>query len=61
MQGYMVMSPVKKNNRPGNLMKVLRKLKFRKFKEFIYNLLEARGYKNKVVQFNGSNTDAKSK
>jgi ERCC4-related helicase len=33
----------------------------RRTQEFIYNLLEARGYKNKVVQFNGSNTDAKSK
>ncbi len=33
----------------------------RRTQEFIYNLLEARGYRNKVVQFNGSNTDAKSK
>ena len=33
----------------------------RRTQEFIYNLLEARGYKNKVVQFNGSNTDTKSK
>ncbi len=33
----------------------------RRTQEFIYNLLEARGYKNKVVQFNGSNTDGKSK
>jgi len=33
----------------------------RRTQEFIYNLLEARGYKNKIVQFNGSNTDAKSK
>lgn len=33
----------------------------RRTQEFIYNLLEARGYRDKVVQFNGSNTDAKSK
>ncbi len=33
----------------------------RRTQEFIYNLLEARGYKNKIVQFNGTNTDAKSK
>lgn len=33
----------------------------RRTQEFIYNLLETRGYKNKVVQFNGTNTDAKSK
>jgi len=33
----------------------------RRTQEFLYNLLEARGYKDKVVQFNGSNTDTKSK
>lgn len=33
----------------------------RRTQEFLYNLLEARGYKDKVVQFNGSNTDSKSK
>ncbi|WP_339888931.1 SNF2-related protein [uncultured Flavobacterium sp.] len=33
----------------------------RRTQEFIYNLLEARGYKDKIVQFNGSNTDVKSK
>jgi ERCC4-related helicase len=33
----------------------------RRTQEFIYNLLEARGYADKVVQFNGTNTDAKSK
>jgi ERCC4-related helicase len=33
----------------------------RRTQEFIYNLLEARGYRDKVVQFNGTNTDAKSK
>jgi len=33
----------------------------RRTQEFLYNLLEARGYKDKIVQFNGSNTDTKSK
>jgi len=33
----------------------------RRTQDFICNLLEARGYANKVVKFNGSNTDAKSK
>ena len=33
----------------------------RRTQEFIYNLLEARGYKDRIVQFNGSNTDEKSK
>lgn len=33
----------------------------RRTQDFIYNLLEARGYADKVVKFNGSNTDAKSK
>lgn len=33
----------------------------RRTQEFLYNLLEARGYKDKVVQFNGTNTDTKSK
>ena len=33
----------------------------RRTQEFLYNLLETRGYKDKVVQFNGTNTDTKSK
>ncbi|MEC5165641.1 ERCC4-related helicase [Flavobacterium sp. PL11] len=33
----------------------------RRTQEFLYNLLEARGHKDKVVQFNGTNTDTKSK
>jgi superfamily II DNA/RNA helicase len=32
----------------------------RRTQEFLFNLLEARGYKDKVVQFNGTNTDLKS-
>ncbi len=32
----------------------------RRTQEFLLNLLEARGYKDKVVQFNGTNTDQKS-
>ena len=32
----------------------------RRTQEFISNLLETRGYANKVVQFNGTNSDAKS-
>lgn len=33
----------------------------RRTQDFIYNLLEARGYKDKVIKFNGSNADPKSK
>lgn len=33
----------------------------RRTQDFICNLLEARGYANKVVKFNGSNADTKSK
>lgn len=33
----------------------------RRTQDFLCNLLEARGYKDKVVKFNGSNTDPKSK
>lgn len=33
----------------------------RRTQEFLYNILEARGYKDRVVQFNGTNTDVKSK
>lgn len=33
----------------------------RRTQDFICNLLEARGYANQVVKFNGSNADAKSK
>lgn len=33
----------------------------RRTQDFICNLLEARGYANKVVRFNGSNADTKSK
>ena len=33
----------------------------RRTQDFISELLETRGYKNKVVKFNGSNTDQKSK
>ena len=33
----------------------------RRTQDFICNLLEKRGYANKVVKFNGSNSDHKSK
>ena len=33
----------------------------RRTQDFLYNILEARGYKDKVVLFNGTNTDEKSK
>lgn len=33
----------------------------RRTQEFIYNLLEERGYKNMIVQFNGVNSDLKSR
>ncbi len=33
----------------------------RRTQEFLYNILESRGFKGKVVQFNGSNNDQKSK
>lgn len=33
----------------------------RRTQEFLYNILEARGYKNKVMLFNGVNNDIKSK
>lgn len=33
----------------------------RRTQEFIYKLLEERGYQNKIVQFNGANSDSKSR
>ena len=33
----------------------------RRTQDFLYNILEARGYKDKVVLFNGMNNDEKSK
>jgi superfamily II DNA/RNA helicase len=33
----------------------------RRTQDFLFELLEQRGYKNKVVRFNGSNSDSKSK
>lgn len=33
----------------------------RRTQDFVYSLLESRGYANKVVKFNGSNSDSKSK
>lgn len=45
----------------GGNQKALIFTESRRTQDFLCNLLEARGYKDKVVKFNGSNTDPKSK
>lgn len=45
----------------GANQKVLIFTESRRTQDFVYSLLESRGYANKVVKFNGSNSDSKSK
>lgn len=45
----------------GANQKVLIFTESRRTQDFVYRLLESRGYANKVVKFNGSNSDSKSK
>ena len=48
-------------NRLGANKKALIFTESRRTQDFLYNILEARGYKDKVVLFNGMNNDEKSK
>lgn len=48
-------------NRLGANNKALIFTESRRTQDFLYNILEARGYKDKVVLFNGMNNDEKSK